>query len=106
MNNDEPTCNRCGLCCESIGFDLKKERPRMKKLPPPLDGDVGFILEHWHVRKGQTVCDRFDRRSKLCRVQETKPHVCSGFPLYGGPIAHTYLPDECSYRFLMELPES
>lgn len=45
-------------------------------------------------------CTLYDAENKSCTIQDRKPRVCAGFPLYGGSTPpHTdRLPPGCGYR--------
>ena len=91
-------CNCCGECCRVINLQYTKKR--LMKIKNP---SVKFILEHWyrisreeaHKRqpsKGYLngwsgsyfyVCDAWDEETRLCKIHESRPEICSGFPFYG-----------------------
>ena len=95
---DRPVCVCCGKCCDGVPYKLdSKQRDKHRHVLSYDNGewdvsseqwqrnieDSRFILEHWHVRKGVTQCDQYDRQRKLCKVHENgKPPVCTKFPYY------------------------
>lgn len=90
-------CNRCGECCRVIHIGHTKKTLRTIKNP-----DVKFILKHWcrisrkEAYKRQPTlkardwngfyfyaCDAWDEKTHLCKMYESRPEVCRGFPFYG-----------------------
>lgn len=92
-------CARCGDCCDPVIFTRDPQEYAARRL---CDADLSadnrrnceFMLEHWRVIRPIVVdgyltdsfeveCDQFDKTTRTCLAQDTKPPVCDGFPWYG-----------------------
>ncbi len=70
--------------------------------------NADFAEQHWRRRGGDANdydCDLFDRHTRLCAAQDSKPPICANFPWYGqAPTVEraANLDPQCSY--LGDLP--
>jgi Fe-S-cluster containining protein len=112
----------CGDCCDpvhlSVGIWQLLTDPEMTYDPESPSGrNAAFVQEHWRpvARSDEqmaVVCDQFDRATRTCRAQGSKPPICSGYPYYGkAPLEYTdrdtaaeTMLERCSFRADFDLP--
>ena len=116
----ETACRMCGACCDPVPFCLKERRAHLRQQAaygngewnvsaepwPTIIADAEFILAHWHVRRsdGKTYCDRFDRKTRRCRVHaDSKPPVCRAYPMYEREHVPFPLHEGCAFKGLERL---
>lgn len=54
-------------------------------------------------------CAKLDKEKNECMVYETRPNVCSGYPLYGRDLLeddHIFYDDACGYKELLEIQKA
>ena len=121
MQGSPNLCNRCGACCRVLKLDQSPDEiGAMAALTGALGipSDHGFAAEHWHpltreeaMRRNPFYTGRLPADSHLyscdqlgddgsCRVHETRPLVCRGYPWYGEPTRDMPLADaRCGYAY-------
>jgi len=96
-----PVCKKCGKCCDPIVL--------LTKITPSLIPDSapkGWLQAHWHFvgqENGYYLyrCDYYDPETRLCKIQDSKPDICSDFPYYSYSDVSglkEHLPEGCAYN--------
>jgi Fe-S-cluster containining protein len=111
-------CIGCGMCCRAITLAYTKKDIR-KVWPEDKGTSKWFVLKNWHrISRDQALkenpnvvnmekqigwywytCSMFDRETNKCKVHDSKPRICKGYPWYGNEPNDTALYGaNCGYR--------
>ena len=61
---DRWKCQLCGVCCGNVYSKTWLDITMMEYIKEPVDGN----------------CPNLDPHTKLCRIHDTRPNVCRGYP--------------------------
>lgn len=120
------SCHTCGKCCEAIHISISPEEiaKGAENQREWSSSDFVFIADNWtpitreeadsinpHFAEMEKrgadyghmhfyTCKNHDKETKLCKIYDKRPHVCSGYPWYGAePRAEeAFYTMDCGYR--------
>lgn len=81
-----PCRPNCGACCDPVYLDQAYVDRAF--VFGPLQPQAQWISDHWapreHTKDGVRFdCVNYDAENRACLAYDSRPPVCSGFPMYG-----------------------
>lgn len=127
-------CTMCGKCCEAITLNASKHEVRKaRKSQTGANRDTcELIIKSWkRISQKQAYrinpymkivdarlkvkdwkhapfyysCQNYDKETRMCKIHDHRPPICSGYPWYGGnpSVTEELYSEDCGYKIDREI---